>query len=317
MGMPGQKTPDQGQRGSITVFVALLIPILAVMIFLSLNIGQMVFEKIRLQNTADACALSAATVQAAGLNEIAELNFWSKTWVLNVTRMVMYMSLAMPWQNQMTANDAVDFYKSVFKAIRDYQDKANEYYAEKALSIARKVKSANLDDRGIKGVSIESINPKSTFENAGKLMEYKTHKETIPYASVASFGKPPFCILYTYMTWNGAAAGDEKHIGLYMGWMPASSCVLVITPGFAEYEYMISKKSTPMTYSAFKLTQDPKDFILAGSVFGRLKKMTAYAAAMPTGGNVEDGKPKYKPVLVRLGKLDPKPSASDLDKVLH
>jgi hypothetical protein len=72
-----------------------------------------------------------------------------------------------------------------------------------------------------------------------------------------------------------------------------------------------------MTYSAFKLTQDPKDFILAGSVFGRLKKMTTYAAAMPTDGNVEDGKPKYKPVLVRLGKLDPRPSVSDLDKVLH
>ncbi len=94
-------------------------------------------------------------------------------------------------------------------------------------------------------MSIDSINPKSTFENAGKLMEYKNHKETIPYASVASFGKFPFCILYTYMTWNTAAAGDEKHIGPYMGWMPASSCVLVITPGFAEYEYKISRNPRP------------------------------------------------------------------------
>jgi hypothetical protein len=47
------------------------------------------------------------------------------------------------------------------------------------------------------------------------------------------------------MTWNTAAAGDEKHIGPYMGWMPASSCVLVITPGFAEYEYKISRNPRP------------------------------------------------------------------------
>jgi hypothetical protein len=93
-----------------------------------------------------------------GLERDRRTQFLERDLVLNVTRMVMYMSFAMPWQNQMTANDAVDFYKSVFKAIRDYQDKANEYYAEKALSIAKKVKKANLDDRGIKACpSIPSI----------------------------------------------------------------------------------------------------------------------------------------------------------------
>ena len=57
----GMKTRcNEGERGSVTVFVALMLPILALMIFLVVNIGQLVFEKIRLQNTADACALSAA-----------------------------------------------------------------------------------------------------------------------------------------------------------------------------------------------------------------------------------------------------------------
>ncbi len=317
MDAPEKTRPDAGQRGSITVFVALMIPILAVMIFLSLNIGQMVFEKIRLQNTADACALSAAAAQSAGLNEIAELNYWSKTYVLNLVKVVMAATMASPWQSEATAQSAVNFYKSVFEAIRDYQDKANEYYAEKALSIAKKVKKANLDDRGIKGVSIDSINPKSSFSKTGKLMEYKTHKESVSYSSMTSPGVPPFCMLYTVTTWNDASAGDKKHIGAYLGWAITASCVLAVSSGTGEYDYKISKKSTPMTYSAFKLTQDSKDFILAGSIFGKMKKMTAYAAAMPTGGNVEDGKSKYKPVLVRLSKLDPKPSVSDVDKVLH
>jgi len=311
-----KKRRENGQRGSVTVFVALLLPTLALMIFLVLNIGQLVFEKIRLQNTADACALSAAAVQAAGLNEIAELNFWSSTYVINMARALMAMTLAAPWQNKTNADNAVNFYKGVFEAIRDYQDKANEDYAKKALDIAKATKKANLDSRGIKGVSIESMNPRADFDNPKNLIEYQTHKTTVPYSTVVSTGKPPFCILYSNMTWNDASAGDKKHIGPYLGWIITPTCVLVVMPGFAEFDYKISKKSTPMTYSAFKLTQEAKDFVIAGSVFGQMSKMTAYAAAMPTGGNVKSGKPKYKPVLVRLDKLDPKPTGS-LDKVLH
>ncbi|MDQ7832286.1 MAG: Tad domain-containing protein [Desulfovibrionaceae bacterium] len=308
---------EDGQRGSVTVFVALLLPTLALMIFLVLNIGQLVFEKIRLQNTADACALSAAAVQAAGLNEIAELNFWSSTYVINLVRGVMGLTIILaPWQNQMTADSAVNFYKGVFSAIRDYQDKANKDYAKKALSIAKATKRANLDDRGVTGVRIESMNPRADFDNPKNLIEYRKHKTTVPYSTVVSTGQYPYCIFQSNMTWNDAAAGDKKYFGLYLGWMTPPTCVLVVMPGFAEFDYKISKKSKPMTYSAFKLTQEAKDFVIAGSVFGRMDKMTAYAAAMPTGGNVKSGKPKYKPVLVRLDKLDPKPTGS-LDKVLH
>ena len=307
---------EDGQRGSVTVFTALLLPILALMIFLVINIGQLVFEKIRLQNTADACALSAAAVQAAGLNEIAELNFWSTTYVINLVRTVMAMTAVSPWQSTATADSAVNFYKGVFSAIRDYQDKANKDYAKKALDIAKATKKANLDDRGIKGVTIESMNPRAAFGNPKNLMEYKTHKESVSHTSMTATGIPPFCILYTTTSWNDASAGDKKHIGPYLGWMVTPSCVASISTGTAQYDYKISKKKTPMTYSAFKLIQDSKEFVIAGSVFGRMDKMTAYAAAMPTGGNVEDGEPRYKPILVRLGKLDPKPKGS-LDKVLH
>lgn len=307
---------DNEQRGSVTVFVALMLPILALMIFLVVNIGQLVFEKIRLQNTADACALSAAAAQSAGLNEIAELNFWSTTYVINLVRTVMAMTSASPWQSQGTADSAVNFYKGVFEAIRDYQDKANKDYAKSALDIAKAVKKENLDKRGITGVTIESINPRASFNNPKNLMEYKTSKESVSYTTMTATAIPPFCILYTVTTWNDASAGDKKHIGPYLGWMITASCVAGISTGTAQYDYKISKKSKPMTYSAFKLTQEAKDFVIAGSVFGRMDKMTAYAAAMPTGGNVENGKPQYKPVLVRLSKLDPKPNI-DLDKVLH
>jgi hypothetical protein len=315
--MHGKRRRILDENGSVTVFVALLLPVLAVMIFLVLNIGQLVFEKIRLQNTADACALSAAAVQAAGLNEIAEVNFWSKDYVRTIAKAVMELSMATPWLDQSTANSAVSYYKGVFKALRDYQDKANTYYAEQALSIAKKVKKANLDEQGVTGITIESINPKSSFKKSGKLLEYKTSKETVNYMYIASPSVPPICPVVAALSWSDSLAGDKKHIGAHMGATPTATCGLAPVSGSSQFDYKISKKSSPMTYSAFKLTQESKEFILAGSVFGRMKKMTAYAGAMPTGGNVGDGKPAYKAVLVKLNALKPKPDVSDLDKVLH
>lgn len=311
----GKRPGDQ--RGSVTVFVALLLPTLMVMVFLILNIGQLVFEKIRLQNTADACALSAAAAQAAGLNEIAEVNFWSQDYVYPIMRAVMVLSKQIPWKNKSTANSAVNYYKDVFKNLRNYQKEANAYYAEKAMIIAKAVKKANFDAIGIKNVTIASINPKSGLDKPGKLMEYETKTKTQSYAYVVSKSEPPLCPIVVALNWSDSMAGDKKHFATHMGATPTAICGLASTTGTAQFEYKISKKKTPMTYAAFKLTQESKSFVLAESIFGRMQAMEAYAAAMPTKGNVEKGKPDYVAVLVRLDKLDPKPDVPDLDKVLH
>lgn len=305
------------ERGSVTVFVALLIPTLCVMLFLVINIGQLVFEKIRLQNTTDACALSAAAAQAAGLNEIAECNFWSEKWVLTITDAVMKLSQGIPWKDQQTANDAVNYYKSVFQALRDYQDKANTDYAKKAMTIAKAVKKANCDQRGIEGITIKSIHPDSSLDKPGKLIQYTTKQKTLQYSYVTSTSEPPFCPVVLVLTWSSAMAGDKKHFGLHWGAFPSGYCGSGSATGSAQFKYKISKKKKPMTYVAFKLTQDSKKFILADAIFGKMKQMTAYAAAMPTRGNIENGKPNYKAILVRLADLSPKPSVSDIDKVLH
>ncbi len=310
----GKRPGDQ--RGSVTVFVALLLPTLMVMIFLVLNIGQLVFEKIRLQNTADACALSAAAAQAAGLNEIAEVNFWSQDHVYPIARAVMAWSENVPWKNENTAKSAVRYYKGVFRALRRYQDDANTYYADKAMRIAKAVKKANCDDRGIESVRLESINPRSRLEKPGKLLKYETHRETVRYAYVGASDHHP-CAISAALAWSDLMAGPQDHFCTHMGAMPVVVCGKHHEHASTEFEYKISKKGSPMTYAAFKLTQESKSFVLAESIFGRMQTMEAYAAAMPTKGNVEKGKPDYVAVLVRLDKLDPKPDVPDLGKVLH
>jgi hypothetical protein len=118
-------------------------------------------------------------------------------------------------------------------------------------------------------------------------------------------------------SWNDMLAGDERYEGKHDGTMSTTVNSISQAPGAGSVKYKISKKSSPTTYSAFELKHPPHDLILAPSVFGRTEELRAYAAAMPTGGTVEWGIPTYKPVMVRLNSLNPKPSASDLSKVLH
>ncbi len=310
----GKRAGDQ--RGSVTVFVALLLPTLMVMVFLALNIGQLVFEKIRLQNTADACALSAAAVQAAGLNEIAEANFWSEDYVLSIAKVVMALSEQIPWKDKDTAKSAVRYYRSVFRALRRYQTEANTYYAQKAMRIAQATKRANLDDIGITSVRLKSINPDSTLERPGRLMDYRSHSTTLSYGYIGSTDRHP-CSISTALYWSDLMAGPSNHFCTHMGATVIATCGKSHSRGSADFDYKMSKKSSPMTYAAFQLTQESKDFVVAGSIFGKMQPLKAYAAAMPTKGDVENGRPQYIPVLVRLAKLKPKPDVPDLNKVLH
>lgn len=63
---------DEG--GQSIVFVALILIVLVCFLAVTINVGSQVSQKIRLQNAADAAALSGATWEARGLNLIAELN---------------------------------------------------------------------------------------------------------------------------------------------------------------------------------------------------------------------------------------------------
>jgi hypothetical protein len=308
--------PPRGQEGSITVMFAFFLPVLALMIMLTLDIAQLVFEKIRLQNVADACAYSAATVQAAGLNEIADLNRsamleYGKLW------MIMIKSYATPFQNITDGESAVQYYQKVFDKIREYQDDANKDFAAKALDVAEKVKKLNLDDKGIKDVSIRSINPRSSQGNPGKLMEYRENTGVVTYMYWLSVPCVPKPCMRQAMSWNDMTAGDERYEGPHDGTMTTTVNSVSQMPGVGSVTYTIAKNSSPKTYSAFELKHAPHDLILAPSVFGRTEELRAYAAAMPTGGNVEWGSAQYKAALVRMDRLDPKPNVNDLSKVLH
>jgi len=63
-----------GQRGQIMILGALGVLLVALMMLLTLNVGQSVFEKIRIQQVSDASAFSMATQQARAFNFFAYTN---------------------------------------------------------------------------------------------------------------------------------------------------------------------------------------------------------------------------------------------------
>jgi len=127
------------EKGSITVLVALLIPVMLIMVMLIANIGQLVFEKIRLQNVADASLLAGLTVQSAGLNEIADLNNELELEYKKLKRILK----SHIWYDRSQGIKAIEFYERVFYYIHEYQNNANEQFAEWARTITERVILSN------------------------------------------------------------------------------------------------------------------------------------------------------------------------------
>jgi hypothetical protein len=301
------------QRGSITILVTFLLPTLVVMCLLAVNVGRLIHDKLRLQHTADLAAYSAATVQAAGLNEIADLNFMAE---MELMALRIYLAMPVMFQSQDEGNKCVKYFKKVFKAIRKDQDDANKWYAKKAKETAESVVKQNLGREGVKDAKIKSINPRSSGSGDEKLMEYREHMGTMINFLYKSGDCGIIPCMLVVKKWDDAMAGDEKHYGPHMG-LTFSVENSIPAPYMEWIKYKIVKKKTPITYAAFELTQPQRTVLLGEEVFGRMPKLRAYSAAMPTGGEVENGMPYYRPIMVRLAKLNPKPNVSDLSKVLH
>jgi hypothetical protein len=150
--------------------------------------------------------------------------------------------------------------------------------------VAKSVKKANLDDIGVKNVTIKSINPKTSESQPGKLMEYERKRGYYLFLYWAD-ADCPVCPVPAKI-WEDVKAMPAEYEGAHDGTIPIVIDRFLPLPSFGSFQYKIKKKDNPLTYSAFELKHPPHDLILAPSVFGRTETLRAVAAAMPTGGSV-------------------------------
>lgn len=285
------------EEGSVTVMVALLIPIMLLMVMLIANIGQLVLAKIRLQNTVDAAALAAATVQSAGLNEIADLNN-----ELDLEYNKLQYSRLKPgiWFNEYSAQTTVDFFRKVFGSIHSYQEAANRYYARKAIRAAEEVTSINLP-----GSRLETLNRNTRLMN----FNYKKEKASYYYYFLNCL----VCPLLPAKLWFDP--DTPSTIGPHDGVLQIVARRTVPLPG-EESVNVRMRKVGRTTYSVFKLSQRPGGFMLGSSIFPLMPELTTYAAAKPSGGNIYYKRPYYRPVMVQLKSLSP-PGVPDIAMFEH
>ena len=276
--------PDS-EKGSISVLIAMLVPILLLMVMLVLDIGQLVFEKIRLQNTVDASALVAANVQAVGLNEIADLN----AELVQEHRKLKAILGKGIWYSSTEAKKAIRFYTTVTKNIEKYQQEVNSGYARLALVLAEKVKEDNLP-----GTSLRWIGKKN------RLTSLKPNHELITYAyytkTCSSFPvSPNYCPPGPVLLWSDP--DDPAYIGHHNGSrteLRARRLRWVSVVNMLERYTKVGE-----TYAWLEIRQNAKPFILGSKRFGDIPTLRAYAKVKPTAGNIYNYEPIYKPVMVR------------------
>lgn len=278
------KPVSLSQRGSVTVAIAFLLPVMLLMVALIVNINQLIFTKIRLQNTVDACALSAAAVQAAGLNEIADLN---REMAMEHETAARILQSGI-WRNFGQAARAAGFFRNgsngVLDHIRAYQERANSRYAEKAEDTAQYVKALNFPETTL--VSQKNAVPLAI------LTEVPKRTRVFFYTESYSKGSPR-----QTLNWQDPGRRDfaDNRRGDYVILARRKTSR---STQFTMPERVV-KRSTASTYVDYEITLPTGSFALAGGIFGPFPELRARAAAKPAAGNVYHGEPEYRAVLIK------------------
>ncbi len=265
--------------------IVFLFPVMLLMIALVVNINYLIFTKIKLQNTVDACALSAAAVQAAGLNEIADLNF---EMTLEHSRISQFLSSG-TWYNRLQAENAGSFFynsgglpRGVIDWIQRYQQEANISYAQWAEIVAQDVKNKNF--------------PQSTLNkrhDSSILTGLRWIPEIIHFQYY--FASCTQCIPVSTLAWFNP--GDPRFAGSHDGRLRIPAKRTAPLPDL----FFIPERAEKIgaTYVDYEIVLPAHDFALGGNIFSQVPELKARAAARPAGGHIRNLQPNYMAVLIK------------------
>ena len=278
----GFKGLIKDQKGQTTIFVALAMMVLVLFLAFMVNVGQMVHDKILTQSVADMIALSAANAQAVGLNEIADLNIeyrWAES------DLKMWLLLGTPWDTIKEASDLVDYFKEIMDKVKEMQDKANEDFPGHADKVANLMLNwHNKKYGGSRKFTLKTLNHHTYPSNTLTVID---HHETTYWWYVWAMDCPiPFC----------PTLPTSKFQKFRPFPITKTSKKAIPAPMMTWWKSYLAKDGTVATYYRVQVEREAiKPFInLADFGFDvKIPKIKALSLAMPTGGNVEKGKPEY------------------------
>ena len=289
------------QRGQTTFFVALSAMVLICFLAFMVDVGQLVHDRILVQSAADMTALSGANVQAAGLNEIADLNIEAENLVRDFRSDVMRV-----WCDRGQAIKCWKYYYSWVKHLHEQQNKANKDFATGAWDVAGDACFWFEQHYGTGGGPADP----NGYPSRAPFKFASINASTYPNDELTVIGVPPY-EYFQYPFWWVQGAPDSPIIPCYI-WLGGDGK----PQGYGRHRYMLISKMgvtvpdmTPQIPR--KMIKDPnittyfrvKVWRQAVKPFVNLKDfgfdvhipyLEAYSLAQPTYGHIENKQVRYK-----------------------
>lgn len=271
------------QRGQTTVFLALSMMVLVMFLAFMVNVGQLVHDRILTQIVADSCALSGATVQAVGLNEVADLN-----WECQLLMDELNQALSLKFWDR-TVRDLIDYYVFWMDLNRELQQAMLQAFAMLSHVAVLNTVSWYNKKYGKQFAVVPLIHPKYP---GFKLCPVEPWEELIQWDQIIPCSLP--CPPLPTFTFGGTR------------WLPAIGPF--VKTGVPIHLAQVIKGRTRKdvevaTYYRVMVTRDAHPAFVNLKKWGfdvEVPEMYAFALAMPTGGSIDDTSPTYVARLVPL-----------------
>ena len=264
---------DQARSGQTTVLLALSMMVLICFLAFMVNVGQLVHDRILTQNVADMVALSAANVQAAGMNELADLNWEYRELQQDLDK---YLGEGSPFASRGDVENLVEYFKGWMHLVKTYMDTANQVYPLLSQRAAEQTLEWYNDRYG--GFQIEALvhsNPLCELMHTAPL--WLSSQYLVP-------AKVPPRQAHIAVRWRD----DPIHAVTFPGTPQPFIDVL-------DETYM-QKDEKPLTYLVVSVSRETRPVFVNLPDLGfdvKIPRMEARAGLIPTGGNIEQGNPEY------------------------
>jgi hypothetical protein len=270
----------QDRRGQTTILFALTVMIFVCFLAFMVNVGQLIHGRILTQAVADMVALSAANVQAAGLNEIADLNNEHRSMQDELLR---WLSTTWFFSNSGEVNRLCDYFEDLMSRVINYKRNVNNTFPAYARNAAYRTLAWCNGEYG--GFAIKEL---KLSGNSGTLVNLtSTVSKTLRgwYVQQCSCKYcPP---LTTYQV------NKNRYFPVQITGM---KCGVPVVQSRYLYETYEKKTFGTKVYTVVTVTREEMGSLVNMASLGfdvKIPRMEAMSAAMPTGGNIEAGQPTY------------------------
>lgn len=289
------------RAGQTSVFFALAAMVFICFLAFMVNLGQVLHDRMLIQTTADLVAFSGANTQAAGLNEIADLN-------LEVQQLADDLQMDLLWGARIWASQAdalmcIQYYESWIQHTHRLQDRASRSFATGASDVAKQVfqwfngqyggGGGKPDKQGLAGRAAFAMQefmaspvPTSNFG------QFTYDKLTVSYLFIQPvFPPPPPTLAWVWMGGSGYPRGMGRHF------MMSTMVSGIIVGGSYTLDTLANKDEDQSVYYRVRMSRPEVKPYVNMPDYGfdvRIPALEAFALVQPTGGHIHDLTPRYK-----------------------